>query len=323
MQMKKTREMVDVGAFVDTFPLYEELRNKRVLITGASGLIGRTLVHCLEKLNEMHHLGLVLYTPRHTELEDWVRDNTEPIDYILHLASPTASNEMVEHPVEVINAIVGTTCQLLTFARRQGAVMVYVSSMEVYGAVSTDEEINEEYQGYVNPMAARSSYPMGKRMAETLCYGYAHEYGTDVRVARLVQTLSAGISADDRRVFAQFARCVAAGEDIVLHTSGRTSRKYLYVTDAVSALLYILLRGTKGEAYNAAHPDSYTSILNIAQLFQREFAPTIAVRIEEQENNPYPQESHLNLSTAKLESLGWHAQVPLHEMMVRLIESIS
>lgn len=320
--IKESVEPMDASEFVHSFALYDELRYKNILITGASGLIGRTLTRCLLLLDKTYGLNLCLHTPRHAELASWTEQCTAPIDYIIHLACPTASREMVQQPVEVCNAILDSTRLMLEFARKQEAVMVYASSMEVYGAILTDDEIAEDCQGYVDPMSVRSCYPMGKRMAETLCHCYAREFGTDVRIARLVQTFGAGISADDQRVFAQFARSVISGRDILLHTPGQSARKYLYLTDAVSALLYIMLRGQRGEAYNAARTDSYISILDLAQMVKREFAPHIDVRIEVQPDAPYPQETHLNVSTAKLESLGWEARIPLRTMFARLIESM-
>ncbi|MDO4497398.1 MAG: NAD-dependent epimerase/dehydratase family protein [Bacteroidales bacterium] len=316
------RTELDAQAFAEQFALADALRHKHILITGARGLIGRTLVRCLAELNSAHGLNLVLHCPPHQELEAWLNDATLRADYIVHLACPTASADMVQHPVEVMNAIVQPTQALLEYARHTGASMVYVSSMEVYGQVLTDEVIDETYQGYVNPLAVRSSYPMGKRMAEALCHSYAAEYGVDAKIARLVQTFGAGIAATDNRVFAQFARSVMSGQDIVLKTSGRSSRKYLYLTDAVSALLYILLRGEKGEAYNAAHPDSYISIIDMAHMLQREFNPAIQVRVEIDPLAPYPPDTHLNLSTARLEHLGWRAQVPLRDMFSNLIDSL-
>lgn len=320
--MEKSREILDTEEFVASFAPYEELRDKSILITGASGLIGRTLVRCLDRLNEKYNLGIVLFTPWHTEIESWIASNTSHVDYIIHLACPTASREMVDHPVEVSDAIVSLTRHVLDFAKQQDAVMVYASSMEVYGSVLTDDEIAEDYQGYVNPLSVRSSYPLGKRMAEMYCYCFAQEYGVDVRIARLVQTFGAGISAEDQRVFAQFARSIKMKKDIVLMTPGKSSRKYLYLTDAVSALLYIMLRGSSGEAYNAANPDSYISIINMAKMLKQEFAPEIDVRKEVRADIPYAPETHLNLSTSKLESLGWKANVPLRDMFARLIESL-
>lgn len=315
-------ELLDADEFAASFSLSEELRNKSILITGASGLIGRTLVRCLERLNSEHSLNLFLHTPRHTELEEWIETNTEHVDYIIHLACPTSSREMVDHPVEVIDAITTLTKRILDFAKKEKSSMVYASSMEVYGINHTDNPISEHYQGYLDPLQARSSYPMAKRMAECLCYCYAKEYGVNVKIARLVQTFGAGISASEQRVFAQFAHSVVDGRDITLHTEGRTSRKYLYLTDAVSALLFIMLKGAKGEAYNAAHPDSYVSIRQMAEMLREEFNPSIKVNIERQANLPYLPELHLNLSTQKLEALGWKAMIPLREMYARLIQGI-
>lgn len=313
---------LDIQEFVAAFALAEEFRGKRVLVTGARGLIGRCLVNCLSELNRVHQLGIRLECPSHQELGQWLSDLGNRVDFIVHLACPTASKEMVDKPVEVIDSIVSLTRQVLEFAKRTKATMVYASSMEVYGEVSVSEEINELQQGYVNPLSARSSYPMGKRMAECLCYIYSKEYDVDVKIARLVQTFGAGIAADDQRVFAQFARCIIANQDIILLTHGKSSRKYLYLTDAVSALLYILLKGEKGEAYNAAHSDSFISIIQMAEMLRSEFNPEINVRVELKKDAPYPPETQLNLSTKKLEALGWRAQVPLREMFVRLITSM-
>ena len=54
--------------------------------------------------------------------------------------------------------------------------------------------LTEDAQGFLNPMDVRSSYPMAKRAAETLCHNYAKEYGTHIKVARLAQTFGAGVT---------------------------------------------------------------------------------------------------------------------------------
>ncbi len=89
-------------------------------------------------------------------------------------------------------------------------------------------------------------------MAENLCACYASEYKVPVMMARLAQTFGPGIPKDDRRVFAMFARCAMQGEDIVLKTTGESTRMYSYTTDAVTALFTILLKGQPGSAYNIA-----------------------------------------------------------------------
>ena len=142
--------------------------------------------------------------------------------------------------------------------------MVLASTLEVYGTVTDDRRpLTEDMQGYLDPMATRSSYPLAKRAAEALCHNYADEYGVHVKVARLAQTFGAGVNGNDNRVFAQFARSVMKNENIILHTTGELSRCYCYTIDAVMAMLYILLRGKDGEAYNIANED--LSIINISE----------------------------------------------------------
>lgn len=93
---------------------------------------------------------------------------------------------------------------------------VYLSSLEVYGTITDDSIlVTEDIQGYLEPMAVRSSYPMAKRATENLCCLYASEYGVNVKVARLTQTTGAGVSNDDNRVIVQFCRLAVQDKDII------------------------------------------------------------------------------------------------------------
>lgn len=335
----------DVQQFAEYFELKEQLRGKTFLITGATGLIGSVMVKCLLALNQKHDLGIkILAVVRDVEkaknvfaeefraidfiqmqLSDISRKTiSAPVDFIIHLASPTAGKYMEEHPVETFNLAYQSTLTLLNFSKQTNvAGMVYVSSLEYYGQVLDDRLITEDMQGYVDPVSARSSYPMGKRAAEYLCYAYAHEYGTAAKVARLTQTLGAGISEHDNRVFAQFARSVIKGEDIVLHTTGESAKPYCYTTDCISAILYVLLKGQRGEAYNVANQETYISIRDMAEFLKENFNPSIGVRIEQNKNMGYAPVTKLRLSTEKLSSLGWIPQHGLKDIFERLISYLN
>ena len=335
----------DVRLFAEHFELREQLWGKTFLITGATGLIGSVMVKCLLALNQKHDLGIkILAVVRDVEkaknvfaeefrtidfiqmqLSDISRKTiSAPVDFIIHLASPTAGKYMEEHPVETFNLAYQSTLTLLNFSKQTNvAGMVYVSSLEYYGQVLDDRLITEDMQGYVDPVSARSSYPMGKRAAEYLCYAYAHEYGTAAKVARLTQTLGAGISEHDNRVFAQFARSVIKGEDIVLHTTGESAKPYCYTTDCISAILYVLLKGQRGEAYNVANQETYISIRDMAEFLKENFNPSIGVRIEQNKNMGYAPVTKLRLSTEKLSSLGWIPQHGLKDIFERLISYLN
>lgn len=331
----------DIWDFVKEFKLADSLNNNRFLITGATGLIGSTLVRCLLALNRgveifcpvrnlskaysmfgndcngLHFVesGLMEYLNSLSEKEEF--------QYIVHCASPTAGKYMTEHPVETYMLAIDSTRAILEYGRKNDIKgIVYVSSLEYYGQNFDDKIITEDMQGYLDNTEARSSYPLGKRAAEYLCAAYFHQYGVNVKIARLTQTFGAGVSADDNRVFAQFARSIIAGSDIVLHTKGDSAKPYCYTTDCVTAILYILLKGNNGEAYNVANSETYISIREMAEFLRDNFNPNIRVIVEEHPEMGYAPVTKLHLSTEKLESLGWKPQYDLKMMYERLIKSL-
>lgn len=335
----------DVQLFAERFELWEQLRGKTFLITGATGLIGSVMTKCLLELNRQKHLGIkilaavrsiekanLLFAQNEDDLHflqiDLKNINAESIgqkvDYVIHLASPTAGRFMEENPVETFDLAYLSTYALLNLAKQIDLKsMVYVSSLEYYGQVLDDRLITEDVQGYVDPMSPRSSYPMGKRAAEYLCYAFSKEYGTPAKVARLTQTFGAGISENDNRVFAQFARSIINGEDIILHTTGESAKPYCYTMDSISAILYILLKGKSGEAYNVANQDTYISIRDLAEFMKQNFNPNIKVRVELNGNMGYAPVTKLRLSAQKLMALSWQPRYGLKEMFERLIMYLS
>lgn len=102
------------------------------------------------------------------------------------------------------------------------------------------------------------------------------------------------------------ARNVLAGEDIVLKTTGASTRMYLYTADAVSALLTVMLKGEPGCAYNAANPSTYCSVREMAEMVAT-LVPdgNVQLRCEIDPDAPYPPEHHLPLDVSRLEALGW------------------
>ena len=334
----------DVRQFAETFKLADQLRNKVFLITGTTGLIGSVMAKCLLALNEQKDLGIrIIAVVRNSEKAKAVfgndydklefkemnlsemdkLDSSIKPNYIVHLASPTASKFFVEYPVETLRTSVEGTIAVLEYAKRVGVdAMVYASSLEVYGRNLTDDSLDEKFQGYLNPTDVRSSYNMGKRASECLCHSYSMEYGVPVTIARMTQTFGAGVEYNDNRVFAQFARKAIEGNDIELHTTGETSRMYCYTTDAVSAMLYLLLRGKSGEAYNIANKDSYISIRDMAKMICDKFNRDISVNVVLKEGQGYAPITKLRLDTTKIEMLGWRPYISLESMFERLIKSM-
>ena len=321
---------------------WPELRNRTVLVTGATGLIGKTLIQSLERANQEHDLHMnilalvrnkakfmdVLPETAISEEQLILQDILQPIqyegevDYIIHCTNITDSKLMVERPVETIRTTVSGTDNILQFAlEKRVKGLVYLSSMEMYG-ITHEDTVREEHLGYLELLNARSSYPEGKRMAECLCYAFFKEYKVPVTIARLAQTFGAGISKSENRVFAQFAKSIIAKKDIVLHTKGDKEQSFCYLSDAVSGILLLLLKGERGEAYNVVNPETFISIKGMAELLVKAFPESgskVVFDIPKDNIYGYAASSRLNLCADKLRGLGWEPKYDLLEMFQRLI----
>lgn len=330
----------DISTISDDFCFYNEIRNSNILVTGSSGLIGSILLKSLVKINEDNNLNIniIAHARNKKKIESIFGINKnvkfifsdiqtmaieEKLDYIFHCAAPTSSKFYVENPVETIDTILNGTKNVLELSREKNIKSVVVlSSLESYGTILDDSsEINENSIGQINSIDVRSSYSLGKKMSECICHSYFKQYSVPVKIARLTQVFGAGISNEDNRVFAQFSRSVVNKENIILHTSGASAKPYCYTTDTISALFYLIFKGSPGEAYNVANPKTYISIRDIAILLSKIFPESKLVQ-KIKENHNYAPDTKLKLNTSKIESLGWKAKVDIKDMFLNLIEYI-
>lgn len=306
---------------------WDRLRKTTILVTGATGLIGSTFIRVLVRANKEKKLDLTIMALVRDErrakdrFAEILPDDTlsfvvgsveklpaidRPIDYILHAASRTASKEFVQHGVETIRTSVDGTFNLLNLAKEKGVKgVVYLSSMEVYGYPERGHKVSENEIGAMSPLDLRNSYPISKMMCEAMCCAYAAEYDVPAMICRLTQTIGPGVNYDDNRIFAYFGRCVKEKQNIVLKTKGETERSYLHATDAVTAILTIMLKGKPGCAYNAADESTYCSVVEMAERLAEDCGIRVEFDIQNEEQNGFPRTIYMDLDTTVLRELGW------------------
>lgn len=321
---------------------WEKLNGSTVLVTGATGLIGSNLVNALLYANETRGYDITIIAlvrdidKARTRFGDEAQNGGKlvlacgdvenlpqfehGIDYIVHSASPTASAYFADHPVETIKAsVLGTLNMLQLGVERHVKGFLYISSMEVYGQPEKRQPIKESFTGALPPQNARNSYPLAKQLSECLCTAYVKEHALPVTTVRLAQTFGPGVASGDKRVFAEFAHCVKAKHNIVLKSKGGTERSYLYTADAVAAILILLTKGARAEAYNAANRDTYCSIKQMAELVAEIGGVSVEYDLTDAEKMGYAPELYMDLDTTKLENLGWRPTRSLKEMYERMI----
>lgn len=317
-------------------------------LTGITGYIGSMLAKRL--LTEGHHvIGLVrdkekahaqwqaFSTREHiplAELSFYEADITdfsaflaldEPITYIIHCAAPTKSREMITYPVEVADAVVIGTRNILELARRKEIKsMVFVSSMEVYGSVEASDTLTTEADLGVMPLfSTRNCYPLGKRMAEDYCFYYSEEYRIPVKIARLAQTFGPGILPEESRVFAQFSKAVIDGTPIIMHSTGEGMGNYCDIRDVMDGIFLLLEKGANGEAYNIVNEANSMPICDMAKLVaQKVSGGSIPVIFDIPSDNQYgyAPPSQMRLSGEKMRALGFAPKYSLADMYAGVIE---
>lgn len=321
----------------------KELYRKRILITGATGLIGSFAADMLLYANKTENAGIEIYllardekrlrerfvssldeNRLHLIVQDVVellRLDTE-VDYIIHAAGDGFPAAFREHPVETMTPALFGTYQLLQYARGSALQkFLYISSGEVYGkSLSADHAFTEQECGYLDSMRARSCYPMAKRCAETLCVSFKEQYHTPVVIARPSHTYGACTSIHDNRATVQFLNDAVAGKDIILHSAGKQMRSYTYVADCVSGIFTVLINGSNGEAYNIANADSRVSIAEFARNLSEKAGTGYIIKIpdadEEKEHTPI---EYAVLDSSKLERLGWQGRYNIQRGIDRMI----
>ena len=325
----------------------QSLNNKKIVVTGATGLIGSVLCKSVLCANRLYNCNITIYAvvrnmSKAQKIFENVRERKEfnilkcdfmdnnnfelqdNIDYIIHTAAVTTSKMMVEKPVDTLFTAINGTKAVLEFARKKRILgVVYLSSMEVYGSFSDEKYVDENTYGEIDILSTRSSYSEGKRICENICAAYNHQYDVPVKIVRLAQTFGPGISKEDNRVYAQFVRSVIEEKDIVLHTKGLSEGNYVYVSDAINAILKVLLNGKNGDAYNIANEESHMQIKQMAELVAQKVAKgKIRVVYDLQSNNAYAKDTKMKMDTHKIKELGWKPKVSLYDTYIRMINYI-
>lgn len=121
---------------------------------------------------------------------------------------------------------------MLGLAKRVNAKFLLTSTSEIYGSPLVHPQ-HEEYWGNVNPVGERSCYDEGKRVAESLTYGYARQDGVDVRVARIFNCYGPRLNRDDGRLVSNFIVAALRGDPIEIYGDGKQTRSLIYIQDLV------------------------------------------------------------------------------------------
>lgn len=323
---------------------WDKLNGTTVMITGASGLINSSLIDILMYRNQHFNNNIHIIAvgrniqklasrfsaySNNNELEFLLADVNKPIDYstetdyIINGASNTHPVAYATQPIEtILTNVIGTNNMLSLAVNCKAKRFVQMSTVEVYGENRGDtDSFAEDYCGYIDCNKIRAGYPESKRTSEALCQAYIAKHDLDIVIARPCRIYGPTMGMDDSKASAQFIKNALEGKDIVLKSEGMQEFSYCYMIDVATALIYIMLNGSKGEAYNISDKESNIRLRDFAALVAEQNGRKVIFDLpDEIEKKGASAVTKSLLCSSKLESLGWRAQTHMKDGILKTIE---
>ncbi|MFA6077248.1 MAG: NAD-dependent epimerase/dehydratase family protein [Candidatus Paceibacterota bacterium] len=320
---------------------------KTILITGANGFIGRSLVYFFIYLNENFstNIKLILIAKEakfDSKISNLIKNKklkfikhdilkktsiNEKIDYVFHLAAVISPKFNSTNPVEALKInVIGTENILDALKNIKITKFLYFSSAGVYG--NPDKKnipTKEEFNGNVSPVSFRSCYAEGKRAGEACTMAYFRQYNLPINIVRPAHMYGPLMRLNEDVTINYFLNCGLAKKDIVLQTKGQDTRSFCYITDVLSIVLLVSLMAKSGEIFNISNEKAEVKIIDLAELICKIFDNKIKVKIQEKSKTNFFK-SPMTRNVPSMEKvknvLKFTPKITLNDGLVRIINNL-
>ncbi len=287
-----------------TEPLWDEMRNQRLFVSGGTGFFGSWILSSFLHINNALALNATATVlsrnpanfaaraphlanhPAITLVPGDIRTFKMPpgcFDFVLHAATDVVTIAANEHPLDRYTAIADGTARMLDFAATHATrKFLLTSSGAVYGKQpSALSHVPEDYAGGPDVLSPASAYGEGKRASELMCALYAQQSAIEFKMARCYALAGPCLPLDSHFAFANFIRDAMRGDTIQIAGDGTTIRSYLYAADLAIWLWTILFSGPSMQAFNVGSEEAI-SIVDLARLTASTLNPRLRIHIAKQ-----------------------------------------
>ncbi len=276
----------DIQQIVDNLSdVAQDFSGKTVLLTGGRGFLGRYFMEIFNLLNEKilkKNVEVIVLDNlitsgkegaeipffeniefiNHNVIEKFI--SRKKIDYIIHAAGIASPYYYRAYPLETLEVAIHGTQNMLELAEANSAKLTFFSSSEIYGDPDPDNvPTKESYRGNVSCNGPRACYDESKRVGETLCNIYHNLKGVHTNTIRPFNVFGPGMQETDYRVLPNFTSRIKGNIPLQIYGTGKQTRTFCYITDAMEGFFRVILNGVPGEAYNIGNPNPEISVIDL------------------------------------------------------------
>jgi nucleoside-diphosphate-sugar epimerase len=285
----------------ETRPLWEEMRNKRIFITGGTGFFGCWLLESFSHINQQLSLNAqatiltrdpaafamkcphLAANPALSFVTGDVRSFAFPdgdFHYLIHAANEASAKQAAEQPLDMLTTIIDGTARALNFAQTHATRKVLLtSSGAVYGKQPASlTHVPEDFLGGPDPLDPASVYAEGKRISEQMCALQSTHSPIEIKIARCFAFVGPHLPLDAHFAIGNFIGDVLAGRAIRISGDGTSRRSYLYAADLAVWLWTILFQAPSLVPINVGSAHDL-SILELAQAVAQSLNPSTDIHV--------------------------------------------
>ena len=292
------------------------MENKTILVTGGLGFIGKHFIErCLFKNNNVINIDCYTYAadrhasanfktkPNYIESREYIHNlGYLPIcDYVVHFAAESHVDNSIADSSKFIHSNVTGTHHLLELIRRtpdsHRPHLIHISTDEVYGDSKKGEQFSEK--DILNPS---SPYSASKAAADHLVTAYARTYGITYNIVRMTNCF--GNHQYPEKLIPTVCMNLKKNLPIPVHGTGKYIRTWLWVEDAIKAIIAIMESGNKNEIYNVSG-DWRLNVLDIIDIFLTLVLKEPSEKTVKFVKNREGQDVDYHIDDSKIRNLGW------------------
>ncbi len=297
------------------------MAKKRILITGGSGFIGSHL--CELFLGRGYHVTALdnfltgdVRNISHLKANQDFRlvehdivktiDYSDPIDFILHFASPASPLDYLKLPIQTLKIGSYGTHNVLGLAKDKKAVFLTASTSEVYGD-PLEHPQKETYWGNVNPIGPRGVYDEAKRFGEALTMAYHRAHRMNTKIVRIFNTFGPRMRLQDGRAIPAFFTQALKGEPVTVFGDGTQTRSLCYVSDLILGIEKLMLSNLN-EPVNIGNPKELSMMELATQIIALAGSKSKIILEPLPVDDPRVRQPDISIARSKL---GWEPRVNL------------